>query len=558
MDAEATVAAVEANERAAAEAETTRLLLAGHWADLHPGDAVDPNGLPGRERPLQLGGDGTPEVADFAPADLGPVLKTTAGSVRRLIGDALDLRHRLPRTWAAGRSGRVPVWQARRVAFATRHLTRQQAGEVDARLASKLGTISFGRLQTLLEAFVYDADPEGADAAAELAARDRFVRLGRSSEHGVRLMIAKMAAGDAAWGHALVTRLADILKRDGDLDSLDVRRSKAFGILLTQPAEALRLLCSHQDDDSEDGEEEPDAGEGDGGEPAALFDEQAEPDPAEPDPAEPDPAEPDPAEPDPAGTAGPGGPSTGSGREAGGPSTGPGRGLQIVPPPFDPERARPRAIVYVHLSEVALTTGRGIARVEDGGPILVGRLGQLVGERCQILLKPVIDLNDTPAPVDAYEIPDVIAEHLRLRQPSDVFPYAAGGSRRTDLDHTIAYLDPAHGGPPGQTGIGTLGPLVRYHHRVRTHGRWRIRQPESGVWLWRSPQKRIFLVNESGTHPLGHSPFAQHIWRAAKAPPAKRAVSDTVASADPVEGSGPGSRIEQALRGLLDAHTLAS
>ena len=118
------------------------------------------------------------------------------------------------------------------------------------------------------------------------------------------------------------------------------------------------------------------------------------------------------------------------------------RSLRIGPPPFDPAQARPRAIVYVHLSQEALRAGTGVARVEDIGPVLLSRLRQVLGTRCQIQLKPVIDVNDQPAPVDSYEIPARIAEHLRLRQPTDVFPYAAGGSRRTDLDHTIPYRSP--------------------------------------------------------------------------------------------------------------------
>jgi hypothetical protein len=40
------------------------------------------------------------------------------------------------------------------------------------------------------------------------------------------------------------------------------------------------------------------------------------------------------------------------------------RSLQITPPPFDPKRVRPRAVVYVHLAAEALTAGTGIARVE--------------------------------------------------------------------------------------------------------------------------------------------------------------------------------------------------
>ena len=249
LDAVATIAAVEDNERVAVETESRRLLIALHWADLHPGEAVDPEGLPGRERPRLVGGAGTPAVADFCLASLGTALKTTAGGAARLLGDALDLRHRLPETWGAVRAGQGPVYQARRVAYATRGLTKAQAGQVDARIGPRLGRVSFGRLHTLLEAYVYEADPEGADAAAEAAARERFVRLGQTSEHGLRFIMARIAAGDAAWGLAVTTRLAEILRREGDPDPLDVRRAKAFGLQLTQPAEVLRLLCAHQDDE---------------------------------------------------------------------------------------------------------------------------------------------------------------------------------------------------------------------------------------------------------------------------------------------------------------------
>jgi hypothetical protein len=74
-------------------------------------------------------------------------------------------------------------------------------------------------------------------------------------------------------------------------------------------------------------------------------------------------------------------------------------------------------------------------------------------------------------------------------------------SRSIDVDHTIPYLSPDKGGPPGQTRLGNLGPHTRRHHREKTHGRWQVRQPEAGTWLWRSPHGRIYLVNASGTHP---------------------------------------------------------
>jgi hypothetical protein len=191
-----------------------------------------------------------------------------------------------------------------------------------------------------------------------------------------------------------------------------------------------------------------------------------------------------------------------------------------------------------------------VARVEDIGPVLLTRLRGLLGDRCQILLKPVIDLNDTPPPVDAYEIPDAIAEHVRLRQPVDVFPYAAGSSRRADLDHATPYLPIDQGGPPGQTSVEQLGPLARSSHNVRTHGRWSLRHPDPNTWVWWSPQGHIFLVNATGTHPLGCSNDTHRIWRAAKAPPD----NPTDKLSNPAE---PTSRAEQIARSLLDAYVLA-
>ena len=76
---------------------------------------------------MRFGGEGTPTVGDFAPAELGCVLRISDGSAARLIGDALDLRHRLPLVWAAALAGQVPAHQARRIATATRHLSLDQA-----------------------------------------------------------------------------------------------------------------------------------------------------------------------------------------------------------------------------------------------------------------------------------------------------------------------------------------------------------------------------------------------------------------------------------------------
>ena len=79
------------------------------------------------------------------------------------------------------------------------------------------------------------------------------------------------------------------------------------------------------------------------------------------------------------------------------------RSVTIVPPPFDPAKARPSTVIYVHLSEEALAAGRGVARMEGIGPVLLSQFRRLLGDHTTITVRPVVDLNDQPAPVDCYE-----------------------------------------------------------------------------------------------------------------------------------------------------------
>jgi hypothetical protein len=67
-------------------------------------------------------------------------------------------------TWAAASAGQVPAYQARHLATATRYLSLEQAGFVDARIAPSLGAVSFGRLQTVVDAAIIEADPAGCRA----------------------------------------------------------------------------------------------------------------------------------------------------------------------------------------------------------------------------------------------------------------------------------------------------------------------------------------------------------------------------------------------------------
>jgi hypothetical protein len=64
---------------------------------------------PGTERAVRVGGPGTPEMAEFACAELGARLQLSPWSARRLIADALDARHRLPAIWTRVLAGQARV-----------------------------------------------------------------------------------------------------------------------------------------------------------------------------------------------------------------------------------------------------------------------------------------------------------------------------------------------------------------------------------------------------------------------------------------------------------------
>ena len=122
-------------ERAAAD----QLVLAAQWADLHPPESIHSAAtftVPGCEHEEPIAGEGAPLVAEFCLAELGAALGVSTTAAKRLVGQALELRHRLPRLWAQVQAGRVPAWRARGVAEVTIHaapaLTREAAGFVDA------------------------------------------------------------------------------------------------------------------------------------------------------------------------------------------------------------------------------------------------------------------------------------------------------------------------------------------------------------------------------------------------------------------------------------------
>lgn len=470
LDADQTLTRAIELRALACKAEVALIGTAAHWADLH--GVLDSVGaasvaLPGTEGLVEFGGDGTPGVCEFAPAELGAELGMSVYAATSLIADALDLRHRLPAVWAKMQAGDLRPWMGRRTAELSRHLPLAAVGLVDARVARYGCSLTWGRLGKVVQAAVVEADPGLADAAAADRRADHGVWLSRSTELGTRAATIVADARDLLWFDASIDRIADGIRLLGDSGTKDARRAKAVGIL----ADPQRTLALYTDVAVTAARIQPTD---------LPHDVTAEPGP---DSAEVEPA----SDPAPAPATGP---VTGAG---------PGTGCTCrTRRPVDP---RPPATLYIHLSRDALTgTGPAVARVEDIGPVTASQAKQWLRD-CHVTVKPVIDLAGV-TPVDSYEIPDRIREAVHLLTPADVFPYATSTRRGIDLDHTDRYVPPDDGGPPDQTRLGNLGPLTRRHHRIKTHSRWHLQQPYPGIYLWRSPHGRYYLVDHTGTHKL--------------------------------------------------------
>ena len=90
----------------------------------------------------------------------------------------------------------------------------------------------------------------------------------------------------------------------------------------------------------------------------------------------------------------------------------------------------------------------------------------------------------------------VVVVSAHLARPGDYFPYAPSVTRGADPDHVIAFDTQ---GPPGQASESNLGVLVRHHHRIKTHGGWRVRPLARNLVEWTSPHGQVRITGPHGT-----------------------------------------------------------
>ena len=455
LSASELLASIKASRELEHAEAARQLVLAAAWADLHPPESIHDAAaftVPGCEHEEPIAGEGAPLVAEFCVAELGTVLGLSPTAAKKLIGHALELRHRLPRLWEQVHAGRVPAWRARAVAEATIHsspaLTREAAAFVDSQVAAVAGRVGSAQLDRLVAETIkrYDlatADPTADPEDGYLAVDPRHVTVDTDDVHyaGTMRIEAEVDIADALDLDRAVAHHAATQAALGSTESLNARRAKALGELArTQTA----LDIAFQDGSGED----------DGFEARSARTSTTE------------------------------------------------DGEPKLPPARE-------VVIHAHFDATLSgdTTVFGpTGRMENGQRLVL--LDQIqswcADSRTKVTVKPVIDLN-AQLTAQGYEIPARIREQVQLRDRTCVFPSCTRPARGCDVDHVIEYDHDAEaeGRPqPGPTQTDNLACLCRFHHRLKTHSAWRYETTAPGVFEWTSPHGHRYRRDHTGTTAL--------------------------------------------------------
>ena len=186
------------------------------------------------ESALPLGGEGCPEVAEFAVVEFAAALGRSTESGRRYLSHAVEGFYRLRRCWGRLEAGELPAWRLGFIAERTLCLSpgggRRSWTSHVAPVAHKIGPAQLDRLIDEAKAR-FDPDQTEADRLAAAEAGHFDIRLGRRRGRGPGHVDGDVDLADALDLEAAVAADAHHQLLLGSTESLDVRRAIAIGNL---------------------------------------------------------------------------------------------------------------------------------------------------------------------------------------------------------------------------------------------------------------------------------------------------------------------------------------
>jgi uncharacterized protein DUF222 len=451
-----------------------------------------------RRRPADRVAPGPPggfpeQLSEFIGDEVAAALTLTGRAADTCLGVALDLEIRLPGTARALHEGIIDRHKARLIAEATRILTDEHAGQVEARILPAAGKQTTGQLRVAVARAILAVDPDAAARRREEAQQDPRVRrwqedAGTAALAGYGLPPAEVLAADQR-----ITARAHALRDAGLPGTLDQLRARAYlDALLGQDSTPLT---------------EPD-------QPAPSSVTPTPPgasDPACSSPASSGPALPGLASSDPASSS----------PASSGPASSPGPSALV----------NQRLAARVNLT-VPLLTHLGLAaepgQVAGFGPVdpslardladraaahpasrfcltITGGDGRPIGHGCvpgrppdlsragppgfTVTISPLAHGDCDHRHQEAGYQPSRSLQHLIwARTPACAAPGCRNPAARCDLDHTKPY------DRGGRTCECNLAPLCRHHHRCKQSEGWQLDQPAPGVMRWITPAGRHYIT----------------------------------------------------------------
>ncbi len=224
-----------ARARKAAEDDAARevFMAAARWAAMHSGDSLVGPLDEWHESCLPLGGQGCPEVAEFAVVEFAAAMGRSTDSGRRYLSQAVEGYYRLTSCWARLDAGELQAWKLGFIAEQTICLSPETAAFVDAMVAPFAHSIGPAQLGRLIEEAKARFDPEATEAErlAAVEAGHFDIALAEVGVNGRVRVDGDIDLADALDLEAAVAADAHHQLLLGSNESLDVRRALAVGNL---------------------------------------------------------------------------------------------------------------------------------------------------------------------------------------------------------------------------------------------------------------------------------------------------------------------------------------